>query len=256
MTTNIYLASDLHHEIWGLDGPVEVPAGADIVVLAGDLKDMPRALETCAKTADSAGLPVIFVAGNHEYYHRDYQAMNDLANIYEHDNVHVLINRSVVLNDIRFVGTPLWTNFLSLGDETQEIYMEAAHRYINDFRVIKLDGKTITAEMMLGWHLEARRFLEAELSKSYNGKTVVVTHFPPSYQLCHDRFIGERLSPYFNACCEDLIEKFRPDAWFYGHTHAAVEKKIHGVPMFSNMGGYPNERQEITGFDPKKLILL
>jgi len=246
----------MHHEAWGNDGPVEVPDATDIVVIAGDLEYMPKALEICAKTADKTRLPVVFVPGNHEYYHRDYQAMNELANIYEHNNVHVLINQTAVINGIRFVGTPLWTNFLGLGDETQETYMEAAQRYINDFRVIKLDGKPITAEIMLDWHQEARHFFECELSKSHDGKTVVVTHFPPSYQLCHDRFIGERLSPYFNARCDDLIEKYQPGAWFYGHTHAAVEKKIHGVPMFSNMGGYPGERPEITAFDPNKLIPL
>ena len=46
----------------------------------------------------------------------------------------------------------------------------------------------------------------------YDGKTVVVTHFPPSYQLCHARFVGEQLSPYFNANCDDLIEKYHLDS--------------------------------------------
>jgi Icc-related predicted phosphoesterase len=256
MTSRIYLASDLHHEMWGLDGPIEVPGTANIVVIAGDLEYMPKALEICGKTADRTELPVVFVPGNHEYYRRDYQAMNELANIYEHENVHVLINRSVIIEGIRFLGTPLWTNFLALGEETREVYMETAERYINDFRVIKCNGHPVTAEVMLGWHLEARRFLEEELSKPHDGRTVVVTHFPPSYELCHDMFIGERLSPYFNANCDALIKKYQPDAWFYGHTHTAVEKKIHSVPMFCNMGGYPNERQEITGFDPNRLINL
>jgi hypothetical protein len=84
----------------------------------------------------------------------------------------------------------------------------------------------------------------------------VVTHFPPSYQLCHDQFIGEPLSPYFNADCDDIIKKYQPAVWCYGHTHSDVEKEIHGVPMYCNMGGYPNEGPEITGFDPNKLIIL
>ncbi|MCB1662151.1 MAG: metallophosphoesterase, partial [Pseudomonadales bacterium] len=64
--TNIYLVSDLHYEVWGLDGPVKVAPGADIVVIAGDLRGMPQALETCGMTAESTGLPVIFTPGNHE----------------------------------------------------------------------------------------------------------------------------------------------------------------------------------------------
>ena len=167
-----------------------------------------------------------------------------------------MINRTVVINGIRFLGTPLWTNFLACGEESQEFYMQEAERRINDFRIIKCNGKPITAEMMLGWHQEARKYLVSELSKPFERKTVVVTHFPPSYQLCHDVFQGESLSPYFNARCDDLIETYKPDAWFYGHTHAGVENDIHGVPMYCNMLGYPNESSEVTGFDPERLIKL
>jgi len=35
--TKIFLASDLHFKISGKTGPVEVPKGAQIVVLAGDI---------------------------------------------------------------------------------------------------------------------------------------------------------------------------------------------------------------------------
>lgn len=212
MTTQIFLASDLHHEIWGISGPVKVPDGAEIVVIAGDLKDMPRALETCGQTADSTGLPVIFVPGNHEYYRHEYQAMTDLANIYEHENVYVLINKAVVIKGIRFLGTPLWTNFLAFGEETQSIFMRIAEQNINDFIAIRHNQKPITAEIMLGWHLEARAFLEDELQKPFAGKTVVVTHFTPSYALCHERFKNSEISPYFNAQCDELIERYKPDA--------------------------------------------
>jgi len=254
MTTNIYLASDLHFEISGKSDPVKVPKEAQIVVLAGDIMDMPRALEVCGKTADYTGLPVIFTAGNHEYYRRDYKSMTDLANLYEHENVYVLINKAAVINGIRFLGTPLWTNFLAFGEETQDIFMRIAEQNINDFRVISHNKKRITAAVMLEWHNEARSFLETELQKPFDGKTVVVTHFPPSYLLCHERFKNSEISPYFNAACDDLIAKYQPAAWFYGHTHAAVEVELYGVPLYCNQGGYPDESGLITGFDENKLI--
>lgn len=185
MTTQIFLASDLHFEISGGAGPVKVPKGAQTIVLAGDIMDMPRALEVCGKTADYTGLPVIFTAGNHEYYGRDYQSMTDLANRYEHENVYVLINKAVVINGVRFLGTPLWSNFLAFGEETQDIFMRIAEQNINDFRVISQNKKRTTAAVMLEWHNEARKFLETELQKPFDGKTIVVTHFSPSYSLCH-----------------------------------------------------------------------
>ena len=256
MGVKIYLASDLHFEAWGRSDAIEVPADADIAVIAGDLHYMPNALEIIGKTAEEHEIPVVFVSGNHEYYHRDYEAMNELATNYEHENVHVLINQTAEIKGVRFICTPLWSNFQAFGDELQAAAMQTAQNCINDFRLIKLNHNKITAEIMLGWHQQARDFLETELTKPFAGKTVVVTHFPPSYNLCHEQFIGEPLSPYFNANCDEIIEKYQPDAWFYGHTHTAVEKTVHGVPMYSNMGGYPNERLEITGFDYRKLITL
>ena len=252
--TNIYLASDLHYEVWGLDGPVKVPPGADIVVIAGDLRGMPLALETCGMTAESTGLPVIFTPGNHEYYQRDYEQMNELALGYKHKNVSVLINKTAVINGIRFLGTPLWSNFAGLGDP--EKYMKIAEQYVFDFLVIRYKGKPLTAATMLDWHQEARRFLESELEKPYAGKTVIVTHFPPSYQLCHKIHRGNELSPYFNSVCDELIMKYKPAAWFFGHTHAAVETNLYGTDFYCNQGGYPGETTDITGFNPNKLIKL
>lgn len=256
MAVKIYLASDLHFEAWGWNHAIDVPGDADITVIAGDLHYMPEALEIIGKTADMYEIPIIYVSGNHEYYHHDYEAMNELAQNYEHKNVHVLINQAVEIKGIRFVGTPLWTNFRAFGESLQADAMQVAQNYINDFRLIKLNEKMITPEVMLGWHQHARDFLTVELSKPFDGKTVVVTHFPPSYSLCHEQFIGEQLSPYFNPDCDEIIKTYQPTAWFYGHTHTGVEKVVHGVPMFTNMGGYPNERLEVTGFDHQKLITL
>lgn len=249
---NIFLASDIHYECVRKRTAVPVPSAAEIVVLAGDVSYMPSALEIAGATARKTGLPVIFVPGNHEFYERQYEESLELANGYEHENVHVLINKSVILNGTKFIGTPLWTNFEAFGNQSAN--MMIAERHIYDFAAIRYGDKLLKAADMLKLHEEARRFLESELEKPFEGKTVVVTHFPPSYKLCHSRFQDSYVSPYFNAACDDLIDKYRPDAWFYGHTHAPVEREIHGVPMYCNMGGYP--REDGVGFDPERIIKL
>lgn len=249
---NIFLASDIHYECLGTRKAVPVPAAAEIVVLAGDISHMPGALEIAEATADKTGLPVIFVPGNHEYYGRDYEKMTELANNYEHENVHALINKTVVIENVRFLGTPLWTGFNAFGDQTEN--MNFAQNNINDFCVIKHGGKPLTAEIMLEWHERSRQFLMTELEKPFDGKTVVVTHFPPSYKLCHPRFYGKKLSNYFNANCDDLLAKYTPDVWLYGHTHSPVEKELSGVSIYCNQGGYPSE--DGVGFDPERIIAL
>jgi len=258
--TKIFLASDLHNECghWAsnrrkVSGPPALSV-ADIVVMAGDIDYMPKALEYMGSLARKFEKPIIFVPGNHEFYGRDYEKMAELANIYEHENVHVLMNKSVVVQGVRFVGTPLWTNFMAFGMDYQADHMRLAEELVYDFHTIKSGGKFITAETMLGWHYEARKFLEGELSKDFDGKTVVVTHFPPSHELRHEIHKESEMSAYFNASCDSLIKACKPDAWFYGHTHAAVEKEIHGTKIYCNMGGYPREDQGITGFNAQKLI--
>ncbi|MCF7981866.1 MAG: hypothetical protein K9K86_07755 [Pseudomonadales bacterium] len=81
-----------------------------------------------------------------------------------------------------------------------------------------------------------------------------MTHFPPSYQLCHKIHRGNELSSYFNGVCDDLILKYQPDAWFYGRTHAAVETTLYGTPLYCNQYGYPGEKTDITRFNGDKLI--
>ena len=58
----IHVLSDLHLEFQGFS---PTSHDADVVVLAGDIDLLARGVEWANKTFDC---PVIYVAGNHEYY--------------------------------------------------------------------------------------------------------------------------------------------------------------------------------------------
>ena len=64
----LLILSDLHHELWRQHAPVIDPALSkpDRVILAGDIDTGAHAVEWAAKTF--AGLPVLYVHGNHEGY--------------------------------------------------------------------------------------------------------------------------------------------------------------------------------------------
>lgn len=55
---------------------------------------------------------------------------------------------------------------------------------------------------------------------------------------------------------DDLIRTYKPDAWFYGHSHARIDIEIDDVPLYANPLGYPNESSQITGFDGNRLITI
>ncbi|MBV8629118.1 MAG: metallophosphoesterase family protein, partial [Paraburkholderia sp.] len=68
----IRVLSDLHLES---EEPELIPhAGADLVVLAGDIHNHAAGLRWAAETFDDE-VPVVYVPGNHEYYDGEFGAL-------------------------------------------------------------------------------------------------------------------------------------------------------------------------------------
>ncbi|HTR98229.1 MAG TPA: metallophosphoesterase, partial [Bacteroidota bacterium] len=108
----IQVLSDLHNEFSVMD-PVD--AGADVVVLAGDI-DLGERGFLWARGAYPAR-PVVYVAGNHEYYRHAMPGLTRrlLAMKYT-GSVHFLERRAVSIMGIRFLGCTLWSDFGIVGD--------------------------------------------------------------------------------------------------------------------------------------------
>ena len=102
----LHVLSDLHFEF----APFELPAtDADVVVLAGDIDVGRRGLEV-ARAA--GGRPVVYVAGNHEYYGHSIPGLTgELVAATRGAGIHVLENEAVVIGGVRFLGCTLWTDF-------------------------------------------------------------------------------------------------------------------------------------------------
>ena len=78
-------------------------------ILAGDIRFSYQSIEFAKKFKQ----PVIFVAGNHEYYgskvHKGNKVMKEST---RNINIHFLQN-VVAINDTMFVGWIFWTDFLT-----------------------------------------------------------------------------------------------------------------------------------------------
>jgi Icc-related predicted phosphoesterase len=126
-TMKLHILSDLHTEFADFDLP---ETDADVVVLAGDVGVGTGGLEWLLK--QRLDKPVIYVPGNHEFYGHDIALMEQLRSSAPPD-VHVLDNQSVVIEDVRFLGSILWTDFQLFGEIDKWFAIQRACHCMNDF---------------------------------------------------------------------------------------------------------------------------
>jgi Icc-related predicted phosphoesterase len=200
--------------------------------------------------------PVLFVAGNHEYYRS--KPMKEAATQFgrwlaeNHPNVTFLQDEAITLDGVHFFGGTMWTDFAQASDRA----MWEAHKGMNDYRLITVGGnKALTPQYTVKMHAafvkKIRRWFDQELTKP----RVVITHHAPVVKP-NSRYSNSTLLPAFNSLdMLELIEAHQPDLWVYGHTHEGDDHFNGKTRIISNQLGYPNRQGglECTEFDPDGL---
>ncbi|ALP63434.1 metallophosphoesterase [Paraburkholderia caribensis] len=258
----IRVLSDLHLES---DQPEIIPhADADLVVLAGDIHNHAEGLRWAAETFDGA-VPVVYVPGNHEYYDGEFgaleAAMHDAAASV--DNVHFLNNATLVdpLGQWRVLGTTLWTDFDLYGNDeaSHAASIAAAERVMLDYRGLiqvtwtagndlgvqgTLQDNTprnLTPADTIALHRRARAWLEAELTKPFAGRTIVVTHHAPHRRSLAERYADDVVSAGFVNDLPSLV-RAPVTLWVHGHTHTAFDYVENSTRVVCNPRGYLDRR--------------
>lgn len=127
----LWAFSDIHLE-FGRPFTPAPPADIDVIVCAGDVTDkgVVPSIEWLARNFGPE-VPLIFVAGNHEFYRAflsdGIAAANALRDRYP--NVHFLDDRDLVIEDVLFAGATLWTDF-RLFDHNPETSMYWAEKVL------------------------------------------------------------------------------------------------------------------------------
>jgi len=251
----LWVISDLHCE-FGQPFVHSPPAGADVLVCVGDIltRGIVPSIEWLAANIPSS-MPVVFVAGNHEYYRAAAQESIRDARLLRgsYPNIHFLEDEMVNIGGIRFVGATLWTDFRLNGGDP-ELAMAAAQSGMNDYKKIKFSKlpyrkfKPIHAYRK---HQESRAFLKSALEIATASKTVVLSHHAPSPRSIPPEFQGDPLSACYASDLEELILEGRPTLWVHGHVHHGFDYQIGRTRVVANPRGYPGER---TGFDPQLVV--
>ena len=144
--------------------------------------------------------------------------------------------------EARILAATLWSDFAIADKARVPEAMAEAGRRIVDYHRIGVGREFLTPRHTLEWHWTARRWLEQELSRPFDGETVVVTHHAPARGSIEPRFAGSLLNGAFVSDLEDLIEETQPVLWVHGHTHYNVDYRIGRTRIVSNQRGYvPDE---------------
>lgn len=245
----IQILSDLHLEM----NPCEVPVAGDVIVLAGDIHVGTDGIAWAE--AQFSSTPVVYVAGNHEFYHQLFpDLLQDLRTEAAGSNVAVLENDVLIVNGVRFLGATLWTDFTLNGYVRQEINMAAAKHGLNDFRAIKkATGELLRPSDVAEVHRRSVEWLRAQLSEGHDGPTIVVTHHAPCIMSTHPQNRFNSLTSAFVSNLESLILDFQPAAWISGHTHYCSDYRIGETRLISNQRGY-SDLDDTGGFDSGLLV--
>ncbi len=268
---NLQLLSDLHLEVHPDFAPVPAP-GADLLVLAGDigsyqtgsrLSDSDFGLARFSPLPQHAGwpTPVLFVPGNHEYDGLDFDATHTrLRATCERLGILWLERETLVLDEVRFIGTTLWSDFDALGDATgtspkglarnlalREKAFRAANYYLKKAAALR-DGALWLAEGVREQALICQAWLRAALAQPFAGSTVVVTHFAPSLRSGDPRY---GLAPGTAGFC-NALDDLLPHAalWLHGHLHCPSDYRVQGCRVVANPMGYAAKGEQAS-FDPQ-----
>ncbi len=237
--------SDARHH--PLRGPLlmGVEGRVDLVLLAGDIHTGLRGIVYAGQLAAYFNAPVVYVAGNHEYYHHYIDVLQPaLRRVAAHSKGRVYFlddtaaSFTIAGQRVHVLGCTLWTDFALHGDPRAA--MEFALRHMNDYRLIQRACATLRPEHTLARHHRSRAWLRANVARlrreEPESKIVVLTHHAP-----HEAALGRRKGDFGPSYATHILPDFSavpPDLWVHGHTHHRHESIFEGIRVASAPRGY------------------
>lgn len=250
----IRVMSDLHLEFDRRDFfPIKNTGDDRVLVLAGDIApwmtDKDQYIRTIA-TYYTVFKAIIIVAGNHEFY-----AQGDIPEVLEdmrkefsrYPNVHVLENEWVIIDDVVFIGSTMWTDL----DERNPASVWHVLSSMHDFSQITVNGQRLNPDLFWEMNRDAKTFLRLATDTFDGHKMVVVTHHLPSRDSIPVKY-REHKNMWGYVCeMDNLILNAKPKLWVHGHTHDSADYMIGDTRVVCNPRGYWDIGEVNPTFDPR-----
>ncbi|QZO00589.1 metallophosphoesterase [Chenggangzhangella methanolivorans] len=240
----LWVISDLHlSKIAAQSGWQPPRVDADVAVVAGDIVEGVGFALNWLWLTITRRMPVVWVAGNHEFYGEILPQARRHARTYADrvPNLHLLDDSQTVIDGVRFLGSTLWTDYklYAFGERArQEGSMRVAER-LPDHAQILMEApepgkiaRRFSAADALELHETSVAWLRSAFEIEH-GPTVVVTHHAPHPLSVAERWRGHPSTPSYVSDLSSLIDAGQPRLWNHGHTHVSLDYSIK--PMFSGL---------------------
>ena len=261
----LLVLSDLHVE-YAPFAPPKRPGAYDVAVLAGDIGQATLALHWARRAFPD--VPIVQVAGNHEFFHaRREAALDAMRETARRLDIRLLEDDVAVVDGVEFVGCTAWTDFrlherpgrpVAMGAAAA---MDGARRVMLDYQRIEVDDpaapgarRRFTPEDSVELHERSRAWLGRTLARPAAGPRVVVTHHLPSWHSVSPPYVAAPSNPAFASDLDALLPA--ADAWIHGHTHSSHDYLCGGCRVVCNPRGYPMRGGgfENPRFDPARVL--
>lgn len=249
-----WVMSDLHIDTAPYELP-PTPADVDCIIIAGDVADgHHRSARWLREHAVPRGLPVVFVAGNHDFYGHDID--DDQGELYRHAGVELLHAErpTIEIAGVRIVGITLWTDYAIAGDASAA--RAWARREMPDFLNIDIGQRRLSPRHLDHFHTLHRELIELDLAASFDGSTIVVTHHAPHPKSLRNPLFVEDSDASFASDLSAVIERYEPAVWIHGHVHESHDYYVNATRVVCNPRGYLNVLSPAgnAGFAPLKVV--
>jgi Icc-related predicted phosphoesterase len=278
----IKLVSDLHLEFSDIN--IKNDEGCDVLILSGDimiaeeLYDHPETSYNMYSNVNLADLGrkqlrvknfrdflkrcsfqfphVVYVAGNHEFYHGKWNRTIDVLHneCAKFPNVYFLERECKKIDDVTFIGGTLWTD-MNKGDP---LTLHAVRDMMADFRVILKEKEGYTRLKPYDTvmrHREMLDYIKSVVAERGDEKFVVVGHHSPSKLSTHEQYKNEHLmnGAYSSDLSEFIMDRPQIKLWTHGHTHHPFDYVIGETRIVCNPRGYEGYEPE-SGWNPNIVI--
>lgn len=249
----LHVLSDLHMEI----APYNLQVfDADVIILAGDIAEGINGIEWAASLLDATDAHIIYIAGNHEFYHAELNDIRQKISAFckGRNRLHYLENDEVIINNIRFLGATLWTDFNLAQPEDQETTLRMSELSLTDFRLIQYHQSRFKVKDAIKMHLDSVQYIGAKLHEGFAGQTVVITHHAPRLQSVAPKYKGSFLKTYFASDLSHLLGQ--SEIWIHGHTHVKSDYQVGKTRVICNPRGRPNHKEQAENiqFNPALIV--